>query len=102
MLVIAIRKIETLMNKLVCLGLSILDLTKTALHEFWHDYLKRKYGKKAKLCFMDTESCIVYVAGMIFIKTLQKLLKQDFTPVIMSSTNHNRKENEKNYRCDKR
>ena len=24
------------------------------IYEFWHDYVKPKYGKKTKLCHMDT------------------------------------------------
>ena len=32
------RKIQILMNKLVYLDLSILDLSKTLMYEFWHDY----------------------------------------------------------------
>ena len=42
------------MNKPVYLGLSILDLRKTVMYEFWYGYVKLKYGKKAKLCSMDT------------------------------------------------
>ena len=49
------------MNKPVCLGLSILELKKILMYEFWHDYVKPKYGEKAKLCFMDTDSFIVYI-----------------------------------------
>ena len=37
------------MNKPVCLGLSILELTKILMYEFWYDYVKPKYGEKAKL-----------------------------------------------------
>ena len=29
--------------------------------EFCYDYLKLKYGEKAKLCYMDTDSFIVYI-----------------------------------------
>ena len=36
------------MNKPVYLGLSILDLSTTAMYEFWHDYVKTKYGKMQK------------------------------------------------------
>ena len=49
------------MNKPVCLGLSILELSKISLYEFWSDYVKPKYGKKAKLCYMDTDSFIGYI-----------------------------------------
>ena len=41
---------QILMNKPVYLGLSILDLGKTSMYEFWYDYTISKYGEKAKLC----------------------------------------------------
>ena len=31
------------------------------MFEFWYDYVKPKYGIKAKLCYMDTDSFIVYI-----------------------------------------
>ena len=49
------------MNKPAYLGLSILDLSKTVMYEFWYDYLKPKYGKNAKLCYMNKDSFIVHV-----------------------------------------
>ena len=49
------------MNKPAFLGLSILDLSKTVMYEFWYDYVKPKYGKNEKLCYMDADSFIVYV-----------------------------------------
>ena len=49
------------MNKPVSLGLSILEIQKIVMHEFWYDYLRSKYGEKAKLCCMDTDSSLVYV-----------------------------------------
>ena len=48
------------MNKLAYLSLSILELSKTVMYEFWYYYVKPKYGEKAKLCFKDTGSFIVY------------------------------------------
>ena len=49
------------MNKPVYLGLSILELSKILMHEFWYDYVKPKYVEKAKLCYMDIESFNVYI-----------------------------------------
>ena len=61
LLAIEIKKLEILINKPVYLGLSILELSWILLYEFWYDYVKPKYGKKAKLCFIDTDSFIVYM-----------------------------------------
>ena len=55
------KKTETLMNKTVYLGLSTLKLSEKLMYEFCYDYVKPKYGEKAKLCFMDTNSFIVYI-----------------------------------------
>ena len=37
------------MNKPVYLGLSILELSKVLMYEFWYNYVKSKYGEKPKL-----------------------------------------------------
>ena len=42
------RKPQILMNKPIYLCLSILDLSKTVMHEFWYDCVKPKYGENAK------------------------------------------------------
>ena len=60
-LAIEMKKTQILMNKPVYLGLSMLDLSKTVMYEFWYDYLKPKYGENAKRFYMDTDGFIVYV-----------------------------------------
>ena len=44
------EKTKVIMNNSVYLGMSILDISKTHMYEFWYDYIKPKYGDKAKLC----------------------------------------------------
>ena len=55
------KKTQMLMNKPVYLGLSILELSKIVMYEFWYDYVKSKYGEKAKLCYMDIDSVYMKV-----------------------------------------
>ena len=49
------------MNKPVYLGMSILDINKTLMYEFWYDNIKPEYQDKAKLCYMDTYSFVIYI-----------------------------------------
>ena len=39
------------MNKPAYLGLSILELSKILMYDFWYDYVKPKYSEKAKMCY---------------------------------------------------
>ena len=48
------------MNKLVYLGLSILDLTKTVMFGFWYNYVKPKHGESAKLCYVYVKTGDIY------------------------------------------
>ena len=66
------------MNKPVRLGLSILDSSKTLMYEFWYDYVKPKYGKKTKLCYMDTGSFIVYIKTGDIYKDIAKEVETRF------------------------
>ena len=43
------EKRQILINKPVYLGLSIPELRKILIYEFWYDYVKPNYGEKAKL-----------------------------------------------------
>ena len=66
------------MNKPVCLGLSILELNEILMYEFWHDYVKPRYGEKAKLCYMDTDSFIVYIKPDNIYKDIAEDVKTKF------------------------
>ena len=61
LMIMEMRKVEVKMNKPIYLGQAILDISKTLMHEFWDDYIKLKYGDKAGLCYMDTDSFVMYI-----------------------------------------
>ena len=55
------RTTQILTNKPIYLGLSMLDLIKTVMYEFWYAYVKPKYGGNVKLYYMETDSFTVQV-----------------------------------------
>ena len=49
------------MNKLVYLGLSKQELSKTVMYDFGYEYVKSKYVGKEKLCYMGTDGFTVNI-----------------------------------------
>ena len=60
-LIMELKKRDVYMNKPLYLGQAILDHSKILMYEFWYDYLQPKYNDKIELCYMDTDSFIMYV-----------------------------------------
>ena len=42
------KNVKVKIDKPAYLGLSILEINKTLMHEFWYDYIKPKYQDNAK------------------------------------------------------
>ena len=57
--IIEMKKTKIKMNKPICLGLPILEISKILIYEFWYDFMKPKYANNAKLCYTDTDSFII-------------------------------------------
>ena len=66
------------MNKFVYLGLSILDLTKPVMYEFWYDYVKPKCDENANICYMETDSLIVHVKTYDIYKDIAEDVEEKF------------------------
>ena len=68
--IIEMKKAKVKMNKPIYLGLSILEISKILMYEFWYDYMKPKYGNNVKLCYMDTDSLIMNIETNDFYKDI--------------------------------
>ena len=52
--------------------------SKIVMYEFWYDYMKLKYGGKAKICYMDTDRFIVYIETEGIYVDISKDVKTSF------------------------
>ena len=68
--IIEMKKVKVRMNKPIYLGMSILDISKITMYEFWYDYIKSKHGKRVNLCYTDTDSLIINVKTKDFYKDI--------------------------------
>ena len=68
--IIEMKKTKMKMNKPIYLGLSILEISKILIYEFWYDYMKPKYNVNIKLCYMDTDSFVMYIKTNDFYKDI--------------------------------
>ena len=66
------------MNKPVYLGLSILEISRIIMYEFWYDYVKLKYQDNTKLFYMDTDSFIVNIKTKDFYQDIDNDVEKRF------------------------
>ena len=76
--IIEMKRTKVEMNKPIYLGLSILEISKLLMYEFWHDYMKLKYGDNVKLCYMDTDSFIMNIKTEDFYKDIANDVEKRF------------------------
>ena len=75
---IEMKKTKVKMNKPIYLGLSILEISKILMYEFWYDYMKPKYNNNVKLCYMDTDSFIMDLKTNDFYKDIANDVENRF------------------------
>ena len=75
---INMKKIKLFFNKPVYLGMCILDLSKTLMYDFHYNYIKQKYGDKAKLLLTDTDSLMYEIETEDFYKDISGDVKDRF------------------------
>ena len=76
------KKTKLKMNKPVYLCMSILDISKTLMYEFWYDYVKPQCNDKAKLCYMDKDLLLIFFLKT-FLKKVIMMLKDDLIDLTM-------------------
>ena len=76
--IIEMKKTKVKMNKPIYLGLSILEISKILMYEFWYDYMKPKYDNNVKLCYVDTDSFIMNIKTNDFYEDIANDVKNRF------------------------
>ena len=76
--IIEMRRTKLKMNKPIYLGLSILDISKLLMYEFWYDYVKSKYDDTVKLCYLETDSFIMNIKTEDFYKDVANDVEKRF------------------------
>ena len=76
--IIEMKKVKVKMNKPIYLGLCIIEISKIIMYEFWCDYVKNKYGNKARLCYMDTDSFVINIKTNDFYKDINQDVNERF------------------------
>ena len=77
------KKTRVKMTKPLYLGMSILDISKILMYEFWYDYIKPEYGDRAKLCYSDTDSFVIYIKTEDFLKIFPMMLRDGLIHLTM-------------------
>ena len=68
---IKMKKKTIVLNKPIYAGMCILDLSKLHMYRFHYDFIKPKYGDRAKLLFTDTDSLCYHVWTDDFYKDMK-------------------------------
>ena len=75
---VKVKMKKPIMKKPIYLGLSILEISKIIMYEFWYDYVKKKYGDMVKLCYMDTDSLFINIKTKDFYKDIAHDVEERF------------------------
>ncbi|KAL9954681.1 hypothetical protein ACROYT_G042247 [Oculina patagonica] len=58
---IDMRKSRLFLNKPVYTGMTILDVSKICMYDFYYNHLKKEYGPKCELLYTDTDSLLLEI-----------------------------------------
>ena len=72
------KKAKVKMNQSIYLRMPILDISKTLLHVFWYDSVKQRYQDRVKLCYMNTNTFVIYIKHEHFYKGIRNDVEKWF------------------------
>ena len=86
---VAVHKIKEalILNRLAYVGMCILELSKTLMYDFHHNYIKKKYVDRAELLFTDTDSLTYEIEAEDYTKTFD-MTEINSTIAITPKTSH--------------
>ena len=73
------KKAKVKMNQPIYRGMSVLDISKTLMNEFWYDYVKPIIKTVRNYAIWILTALLFTLKLTIFIKILQMMLKIDLT-----------------------
>ena len=87
LMAIEMKKTRVKRTKPLYVGMSILHIRKILMCEFWYNYIIPKYGDRAKLCYTDTDSFIIYIKTEDFFEDISNDVEKWF-----DTSNYNKKD----------
>lgn len=60
-----------MLDRPIYIGFTVLEYAKQHLYDFHYNYIKSKYGSKAKLCYTDTDSLLYSINTLYFYEDIK-------------------------------
>lgn len=84
------------MDKPISVGMSVLDISKVLMYEFYYNHIQAKYGEKVKMMYTDTDSFVLEVKTDCFFSDMRETIEMydtsDFPePNVYNIPHHNKK-----------
>ena len=70
------KKTKIVSNKPIYIGMSILDISKNCMYDFYYDVMKNKYNDELSLLYMDTDSLIMKIKTDNFYSDVKNMINE--------------------------
>ena len=78
LMAVEMKKTKVQMHQPIYLGMSILDISKKRMYEFWYDNVRPKYQDRGKLCHMNIDSFVIDIKTEDFYNDVANAVKRLF------------------------